>query len=243
MAGEASLPVQHIKRTRVYHEIVAQIKQLIAQGRIQPGDRLPPERELADLFKASRNSVRDALRVLEQMGLIESRQGDGNFVRSVTAEELTEPLASLLLQSREQMRELWEVRRVFEPAVAEYAAERITLEELDELAAILKQQELKVGLGAMALEEDTEFHYGIAQAARNPVMLRVIDTMMDLLRASRERSLQQGGRPAHSLAGHRRILQALRRKDPPAARATMIQHLREVESHVYPQDETQGGEG
>jgi len=91
-----TLVVQQIRRTRVYHEIVTQIRGLIAQGRIQPGDRLPPERELADLFKASRNSVRDALRVLEQMGLIESRHGDGNYVRTLSADELTEPLASLL---------------------------------------------------------------------------------------------------------------------------------------------------
>ena len=236
--AELSLAVQQIKRTRVYHEIVAQIKKLIAEGRIQPGDRLPPERELADLFKASRNSVRDALRVLEQMGLVESRHGDGNFVRSVTAEELTEPLASLLLQSREQMREIWEVRRVFEPAVAEYAAKRITAEELDELAGILREQELKVGLGVLALEEDTAFHYGIAEAARNPVMLRVIDTIMDLLRASRERSLQQSDRPVRSLAGHRRILEALRGADPAAARAAMVQHLREVEARIFPPEET-----
>jgi len=232
-----SLAVQQVKKTRVYHEIVFQIKKLIAEGRIQPGDRLPPERELADLFKASRNSVRDALRVLEQMGLIESRHGDGNFVRTLSPEALTEPLASLLLQSREQMRELWEVRRVFEPAVAEYAAERITREELDELDAILRQQELKLAVGAIALEEDTAFHYGIAEAARNPVMLRMIDTIMDLLRAARERSLQQGDRPRHSLAGHRRILDALRHGDGAGARQAMLRHLAEVEARIFAAEE------
>ncbi len=233
-----SLSVQQVKRTRVYQEIVAQIKALIAQGRIQPGDRLPPERELADLFKASRNSVRDALRVLEQMGLIESRQGDGNYVRALSPEALTEPLASLLLQSREQMRELWEVRRIFEPAVAEYAAQRAAPEELEELEAILDEQEVQIARGSTALEQDTAFHYRLAEAARNPLMLRVTDTMMSLLRASRERSLQQGDRPRHSLAGHRRILEALRAGDPGGARATMLQHLREVESRVFPDGQT-----
>src|SRR5215472_3422191 len=118
------LGVRQVRRTRVYHEIVDQIRELIADGRIKPGDRLPPERELAELFKASRNSVRDAIRVLEQMGLTESRQGDGTYVRSVSAEDLAEPLALIVLQSRTQMRELLEVRRVLEPALAEFAAER-----------------------------------------------------------------------------------------------------------------------
>ncbi len=231
------LNLHQVTKTKVYREIVAQIKRLITEERIRPGDRLPPERELADLFRASRNSVRDALRVLEQMGLIESRHGNGTYVRALSPEELSEPLALLFLQSRAQMRELWEVRRVFEPAVAEFAAQRATPEELDELDAILKQQQAKVELGFTAIEEDGAFHYGIARAARNSVLLRTIDTIMDLLRASRERSLQQGDRPQHSLAGHRRILESLRRADAPGARAAMLRHLSEVEERIFPEEE------
>jgi len=227
------LGVRQVRKTKVYHEIVDQIQELITAGRIKPGDRLPPERELAELFKASRNSVRDAIRVLEQMGLIESRQGDGTYVRSVSAEDLAEPLALMLLQSRTQMRELWEVRRVLEPALAEFAASRITEEELDELEVILEAQRRKVEAGSIALEEDTAFHYGIAEAARNTVILRTLDTLVDLLRQSRERSLQQHDRPAYSLAGHKRILAALRRRDPEGARAEMLRHLREVEERVF----------
>jgi GntR family transcriptional regulator, transcriptional repressor for pyruvate dehydrogenase complex len=226
------LGVRQVRKTKVYHDIVEQIRELIAAGRIQPGDRLPPERELAELFKASRNSVRDAIRVLEQMGLIESRQGDGTYVRSVGAEELAEPLARMLLQSRTQMRELWEVRRVLEPAIAQLAASRITDEELDELGTTLESQRRKVEAGLTGLEEDTAFHYGIAEAARNTVMLRTLDTLVDLLRQSRERS-QPHDRPAHSLAGHRRILTALRRRDADAARDEMLGHLRDIEERVF----------
>jgi GntR family transcriptional repressor for pyruvate dehydrogenase complex len=206
---------------------------LIAEGRIKPGDRLPPERELAERFKASRNSVRDAIRVLEQRGLIESRQGDGTYVRTVSPEELAEPLALLLLQSHTQMRELWEARRILDPAVAELAAMRITDDELEELEAILDLQRTKVEGGMLALEEDTAFHYAIAQAAGNGVILRVLDTLVDLLRQSRERSLQQHDRPAYSLAGHVRILAALRARDPAATRAEMLQHLDEIEERVF----------
>jgi GntR family transcriptional repressor for pyruvate dehydrogenase complex len=227
------LGVRQVRKTKVYHEIVEQIQELIAAGRIKPGDRLPPERELAELFKASRNSVRDAIRVLEQMGLIESRQGDGTYVRSVSAEELAEPLALMLLQSRTQMRELWEVRRVLEPALAGFAAARITDEELDELDVVLEAQRRKVDAGFIPLEEDTAFHNGIAEAARNTVMLRALDTLVDLLRQSRERSLQQHDRPAYSLAGHRRILAALHRRDPEGARSEMLRHLHDIEERVF----------
>ena len=232
-----SLAVRQVRKTKVYHEIVDQIKDLITEGRIKPGDRLPPERELAELFKASRNSVRDAIRVLEQMGLIESRQGDGTYVRTLSPEELAEPLALCLLQSRTQMRELWEVRRVLEPALAESAAARITEEELDELESVLDSQRQKVDAGFIGLEEDAAFHQGIAEAARNAVMLRVMGTLVDLLRQSRERSLQQRNRPIYSHAGHVRILAALRRRDPAAARAEMLQHLREIEERVFVADE------
>jgi GntR family transcriptional repressor for pyruvate dehydrogenase complex len=231
-----TLGVRQVRKTKVYHEIVEQIKALISEGRINPGDRLPPERELAELFRASRNSVRDAIRVLEQMGLIESRQGDGTYVRTVSADELMEPLALMLLQNRTQMRELWEVRSVLEPAVAELAATRIRDDELDELAAILETQREKVDAGETALEEDTAFHYGIALAAGNGVMLRTMDTLVDLLRQSRERSLQQHNRPQFSLAGHERILAALLGRDPAAAREAMLHHLREIEARVFPAD-------
>jgi GntR family transcriptional repressor for pyruvate dehydrogenase complex len=231
------LAIRQVRKAKVYHEIVDQIKGLITDGRINPGDRLPPERELAELFQASRNSVRDAIRVLEQMGLIESRQGDGTYVRTLSADELTEPLALCLLQSRTQMKELWEVRRILEPALAESAASCITEEELVELELVLEVQQRKVQAGAIALEEDTAFHYGIAEAARNGVMMRVMDTLVDLLRQSRERSLQQRDRPAFSHAGHVRILRALRRRDPAAARAEMLKHLREIEERVFTTEE------
>jgi GntR family transcriptional repressor for pyruvate dehydrogenase complex len=113
------------------------------------------------------------------------------------------------------------------------AAEHITAEELQDLAAILTVQQEKVEHGLTTLEEDTAFHYGIARATRNTVLLRVLDTIMDLLRESRERSLQQADRPVYSLAGHRRILEALVRGDRMAARTESLRHLQEIEERVF----------
>src|SRR5689334_607844 len=122
-----------IKSTRIYEEIVRQVKQLIAEGRFKSGDRLPPERELAEKFVVSRTSVREALRALESLGLIDIRPGEGTFVREVSVESLVEPLALVMVSQREALAELFEARQMIEPALAALAARRATPEELHEM--------------------------------------------------------------------------------------------------------------
>src|SRR5215813_8997128 len=122
-----------IKSTRIYEEIVRQVKQLIAEGRLKSGDQLPPERDLAEKFLVSRTSVREALRALESVGLIEIRPGEGTFVREVSVDALVEPLALVLLSQRAMIEELFEARRLLEPAIAGLAARRATKEEIQEM--------------------------------------------------------------------------------------------------------------
>jgi DNA-binding FadR family transcriptional regulator len=110
--------VEPIKSTRIYQEIVRQIKTMVQEGRLKSGDRLPAERDLAERFKVSRASVREALRALQSMGLIEIRSGEGTFVREISVESLIEPLALVILTQREAVEELFEARRVLEPAIA-----------------------------------------------------------------------------------------------------------------------------
>src|SRR2546427_6289572 len=127
-----------IKSTRIYEEIVRQIKAMIAEGRLKSGDQLPPERDLAEKFLVSRTSVREALRALESLGLIEIRPGEGTFVREVSIESLIQPLALVMVSQREAIGELFEARRLLEPALAALAARRATPEELQEMHRILE---------------------------------------------------------------------------------------------------------
>lgn len=218
-----------IRKSRVYEGVAEQIQRLISEGRFKTGDKLPPERELAEAFGVSRTSVRDAIRVLALMGLVEPRQGDGTVVRDLTPDSLVNPLASLLVRNGKQLAELLDVRKMIEPPLAARAAERAAPEEIAKLEGILQRQGEKVRRGELAVDEDAAFHYTIATAARNGVVMRVVDVLMDLLRESRERSLQVKGRLQKSLAGHRRILAAIRRRDPQAAEAAMRRHLEEIE--------------
>lgn len=224
--------LEPVRKTRVYEEVAGQIQRLITEGRLKPGDKLPPERELAETFGVSRTSVRDAIRVLELMGLVEPRQGEGTVVRDLTPDSLVHPLTSLLVRNRGLLAELLDVRKMIEPSLAARAAVHASPEELAQLDEIFNRQQDKVRRGKLAIEEDSEFHYTIATAARNRVVLRVLDVLMDLLRESRERSLQVEGRLLKSLEGHRRILEAIRRRDSVAAEAAMRQHLHEIEDVV-----------
>ncbi len=195
---------------------------------MKPGDKLPPERELAAMFQVSRSSVRDAIRALQLVGLVEPRQGEGTVVRDLSADALVSPLASLLVRKRELVGELLDVRKMIEPPLAARAARHASAEEIAYLEDILRRQKEKVSRGELTVEEDSEFHYNIAMAAKNSVVLKVLDVLMDLLRESRERSLQVEGRLRKSFAGHRRILSAIKRHNAAAAEAAMRQHLDEI---------------
>lgn len=219
-----------ISRQKVYAEVARQLERRILEE-LKPGDMLPPERELAQVFGVSRSSIRDAIRRLEAVGLVRPRQGAGTVVCE-PADSAMNPLTSVLHQKRRMISELLDVRKIVEPALAARAAVHVSPEQLAELEAIVRRQRQKVEQGESGIDEDSQFHYTIALASDNSVVLKVVDVLMDLLRETRERSLQLEGRQAKSLAGHQRILTALKRRNPEAAEAAMRRHLEEIEAIV-----------
>jgi GntR family transcriptional regulator, transcriptional repressor for pyruvate dehydrogenase complex len=220
-----------IRRNKVYEEVARQLERIILK-KLHPGDKLPSERELAESLGVSRSSIRDAIRSLELMGMVEPRQGAGTVVREISADVLMNPLTNVLRHKMELVGEFLDFRKMLEPPLAARAANHASDDELQEMEEILRRQETKLRGGDLAIEEDSEFHYSIAMASGNSVVLKVLDVIMDLLRDTRERSLQLEGRPQKSLAGHRRILTAIKRRDAEAARAAMMRHIEDVEEIV-----------
>ncbi len=220
-----------IRRNRVYEEVAKQIERLILK-KLRPGDKLPSERELAETLRVSRGSIRDAIRGLELLGLVEPRQGAGTIVCEISADSVVNPFANALKRRKELVSELIDFRKMIEPPLAARAATHVTPEEVAEMEEILRRQEEKQLQGDAAVAEDAEFHYSVALASDNSVVLKVIDILMDLLRDTRARSLQVEGRPQKSLTGHRRILAAIKRHDGEAAKAAMQRHLEDVEEIV-----------
>ncbi len=232
--------LEPVRRSKVYEEVAARIRRLIADGSLKPGDKLPAERELASMLGVSRTSVRDAIRTLEVTGLLEPRQGEGTIVRELSTKNLVAPLASALLTRRDLLADLLAVRKMLEPPIAREAARHATPDEIRQMETILARQAAKVEAGSLTIDEDSRFHDVIARASRNQIVLKVVDVLMDLVREGRERSLQVKGRPQRSLRGHRQILEAIRRHDGDAAERAMLNHLEQIEEMLIPARQSVG---
>ena len=222
-----------IKKTRVYEEIVAKIKDMLEKGRLKSGDQLPGERELSEVFQVSRSSVREALRTLETQGFLESRQGDGTYIASKPVESLVSPLASAIFSEKDSQMELFEMRRLIEPQLAYLAAERATQEEIAMMEQALVLQEEAVARGETGTDVEKSFHYIMGKATKNKVLLRLTDSMRDLLAESRDKYLQVEGRPEKSISRHRQVLDAIKARDGELAAQVMLEHVVDIEECLF----------
>src|SRR6185503_13527457 len=221
-----------IKKTRIHEEVFNQIHELIKQGRLRARDQLPSERELAETFKVSRTSVREALRALETQGLIVSRTGTGNFVVDLPVESLIGPLARLLIDEKKALADVFEMRKLIEPHIAALAAERASRKDIAQLKRIVAKQTRAVGRGETGVEADAELHLSISRATRNQALQKLVSGLMEMLSRSREDSLQTEVRRKTSVNAHRRIIAAIEKQDKNRARGEMLRHIQQVESVV-----------
>ncbi len=130
-----------VEKKKAYEDIVQQIRTLIEEGKLKRNDHLPSERDLSETFRVSRTTVREAIRTLESMKLLQSRQGDGTYVLASSEESLIQPLAVALFNKKDDIRDIFYIRKIIEPHVAELAAENATPQEIAEMERILQQQE------------------------------------------------------------------------------------------------------
>ena len=221
-----------IKKTRIYEEVFSQIQELIKEKRLKARDQLPSERELAETFKVSRTSVREALRALESQGLIVSRTGMGSFVVELPVESLVGPLALLLIDEKKALADVFEMRKLIEPHIAALAAQRATRNDVAQLKRIVAKQIEAVSRGTTGVEADAEFHFTIGRATRNQALQKLVSGLMELLSRSREDSLQTEVRRHRSVDAHRRIIAAIERHDKNKARGEMLRHIEQVEESV-----------
>jgi len=221
-----------VENKRAYEDIVQQIRTLIEAGKLKRKDHLPSERDLSETFRVSRTTVREAIRTLESMKLLQSRQGDGTYVLASSEESLIHPLAVALFNEKDDIRDIFYIRKIIEPHVAELAAENATPQDIEEMERILQQQEESIGHGENIIETDSAFHKLMVKATTNRVMERLIVVLIDLLKQSREKYLtedENDERAKRSLEGHRRVLSAVKKGDGDAARKSMLQHLEDIE--------------
>ncbi|MFF6782290.1 FCD domain-containing protein [Streptomyces sp. NPDC012510] len=214
----------------VTDEAIEKIKSMIVSGALRPGDRLPKESELAADLGLSRNSLREAVRALSLIRILDVRQGDGTYVTSLDPQVLLEALSFVVDFHRDDtVLEFFAVRRILEPAATAMAALRISEQQLDALSAQLDR------LGTSpSVEElvacDLEFHRGIVQTSGNSVLCSLLDGLSGpTTRARVWRGLTQEDAVSRTLHEHRAILAALRDRDADAARSWATVHIASVE--------------
>ncbi len=218
-----------VRSSRLYEQIVQQVEESIHKGGMKPGDQLPPERELAQQFGVSRTAVREAVKALREKGLVEAYHGRGTFITDGTSYSMRQSLDRMLKVGQgEGSGFLAEVREILEPEIAAMAATRSDAEDL----ASMREQ---VGIMDQArkdpdafIEADLDFHLALAEAAANPIILSLIDSIVGLLREQRMGIFQVEGGPDRGQYHHKRILEAIVHKDPVGAREAMKAHLRQV---------------
>ena len=210
---------------RLYEQLERLLKQYVKDHGLQPGDRLPSERILAEALKVSRASLRQATVSLEVQGLLEVRHGGGIYVRAldVDPQRLKE-----MLTRRRRLPDVLEAREAIESMLASLAAERRTEEDVAAIDAAIEAMSAEIGAGGIGDASDREFHAAIARAARNKLLLDVMRALEDPIHETRLASLSEPGRPSRSLADHRRIADAIRRQDARGAERAMRRHVRAV---------------
>lgn len=214
----------------VTDEAIEKIKDMIVSGALRPGDRLPKESELAADLGLSRNSLREAVRALSLIRILDVRQGDGTYVTSLDPQLLLEALSFVVDFHRDDtVLEFLAVRRILEPAATAMAASRIEDAELDALAAQLDALGSEPSVEEL-VAADLEFHRGIVRASGNTVLCSLLDGLSGpTTRARVWRGLTQEDALSRTLQEHRAILAALRDRDPEAARAWATVHVASVE--------------
>jgi GntR family transcriptional regulator, transcriptional repressor for pyruvate dehydrogenase complex len=210
---------------------IARVKEMITSGKLVPGQRLPREQDLAREFGLSRNSLREAVRALTLIKVLETRQGDGTYVTSLEPRLLFDAVAFVTNLLRDhQMLEVWEVRRLLEPAATALAAARMTEEDHRQLAECIERFRVATTADDVMLA-DVEFHRCIYRCARNSVLESVLETLsLQTLqvRAWRKATDEQHRRAA--LEEHSQIYRAILARDPELARAASAMHVAEGES-------------
>jgi GntR family transcriptional repressor for pyruvate dehydrogenase complex len=238
--GAARLSTVHEGRSQS-EVVVDGIKNMITGGRLSAGSRLPVEKDLAEELGVSRGSLREGVRALVLMGVLETRQGDGTYVTSLDPATLLGPLSVLVdLQRPGNVVDLMTVRRVLEVEAAGRAARRISDAELAEADGVLAQMEAMIKQDVIdhdaVMEADVAFHRVIANASGNPTLSALIEGLASrTVRARTWRALHEEGVESRTHAEHHAILAALKARDPDAARLRMGVHLLGVEEYLSTQ--------
>ena len=225
MGAPPTAALRPLERSRLYEDVGERLADFVTESGMAPGDQFPAERELAHRLHVSRTSVRQSFVVLQALGFVDIRHGEGAFLRRTRGfgDSLTK-----LLERRRRLPDVLEAREALEVKLAELAAAHRSEDDLTAMKAAVTQMGAEIDAGGLGTEGDAAFHHAIALAARNQILLHLIEAMAEVIQESRVESLSEPGRPPRSLEAHRRILAAIESRSAELAAEAMRSHLRVV---------------
>ena len=218
--------IKPIKKVNVGEQVFEQLKKMLIEGEWEPGSKIPSENELADLFNVSRITVRQALQKLNALGLIETKLGEGSFVKSVDIGESMNALIPVMYLGEHSASQVFEFRQIIETECARLACERATEEDIEELKSIL--QKMKKYSENSNLEnfsrEDLNFHFEIARITRNPLIIKTYSILQEVLKQTMNEVICKMGYE-NGIYYHEQIIQAIEARDGERAAALMEEHI------------------
>ncbi len=223
-----------IRKDRLSEHVTRVLLEMIRSGRLKPGDHLPSERELSEKFNISRNSIREALKVMESMGYIETRTGSGggSSILEVAVDSCIEPFIDALGHDRKTLVEMLDFRLIIETEFARIAAQSAGPEDLLAIRMALVLMEQEIASGGVGLAGDNTFHEAVAAATHNNLYLKMLKMAKGLLSRSREATLQIRNQPEKSLKDHVEIFEAIEMGQSSCAAQRMRSHLLRARAHM-----------
>ena len=218
-----------VQPSRLYEQIVQQIEESVLDGTLKEGAQLPAERDLALQFGVSRTAVREAIKTLHEKGLVEAMPGRGTFVTNGTPNSMRQSL-DRIVKNDQPNGTAWlvEFREILDPEIAALAAARAGEQDIATMREAVRLMDETSQDADGYIEADLDFHLALAEAAANPLVLSLIDSIVGLLREQRMHIFHVDGGPARGQFHHKRILDAVERRDSQAAREAMRAHLRQI---------------
>jgi len=220
-------------KKKAYQVIVDQITEYFLNGALQPGEKLPTERELASRFHVSRTSVREALRKLEIKGIIDIKQGSGSFIKSSESHSIGEELSSTILKTEKKLvYEMLELRQTLEVECAFLASQRATSEDLARIGKALEMMDRVKNDVELGIQADLNFHMNIVLASHNTIFSQLFQTlsehMQDTIRVTRTERLKNVERTQETIDEHKEIYLAIAAGDAMQAKHLMEKHIKQI---------------
>jgi GntR family transcriptional repressor for pyruvate dehydrogenase complex len=231
--SQSAIEAEPIEKIVLIDQIIDVIKRQIAEGKIKPGDKIPGERTLSELFHVSRTSIRQALKALDVLGVLDIRHGSATTLNKDISNLLMNPLKFMSILYNVEISEFFETRKTIEVELARKAAIRATAEDIDMMRQSLNKAENNINNPDIFLYSEKHFHECIFTASRNRILTAMINSLTTLLIGSRQESIKTFSDLRESFNQHNNIFKAIEKREPEGAGHAMLAHLEDVERRLY----------